>query len=66
MIQSYCQRAVNSFEFIGIAVLLAVVLTTVAFSAKTEPDPLIKQQSLVYSHLVSVQKPALSLIPGRK
>ena len=60
MIQSYCLRAVNSVEFLGIAVLIAVVLTTVGFSEKHEPDPSIKQQSLIYSHLVSVQKPALS------
>jgi hypothetical protein len=60
MIQSYCLRAVNSFEFLGIAVLIAVVLTTGFFSAKAEPDPSIKQQSLVYSHLGSVQKTAFS------
>jgi len=66
MIQSYCLRAVNSFEFLGIAVLIAVVLTTGVFSAKAEPDPSIKQQSLVYSHLGSVQKPALSSIQGTR
>jgi len=66
MLQSYCLRAVNSFEFLGITVLIAVVLTTVVFSAKAEPDPSIKQQSLVYSHLVSVQKPALSPKRGTK
>jgi len=66
MIQSYCLRAVNSFEFLGIAVLIAVVLTTGVFSAKAEPDPSIKQQSLVYSHLGSVQKPALSSIQGAR
>ena len=60
MFRSYCLRAVNSLEFIGIVVLIAVVLSTVVFSAKVEPDPSIKQQSLIYSHLVSVQKPALS------
>ena len=64
MIQSYCLRAANSFEFLGIAVLIAVVLTTGVFSAKAEPDPSIKQQSLVYSHLGSVQKSALSPGPG--
>ena len=66
MIQSYCLRAVNSFEFLGIAVLIAVVLTTGVFSAKAEPDPSIKQQSLVYSHLGAVQKPALSPRSGSR
>ena len=66
MIRSYCLRAVNSFEFLGIAVLIAVVLTTGVFSAKAEPDPSIKQQSLVYSHLGSVHKPAFSPMQGAK
>jgi len=66
MIQSYCLRAVNSFEFLGLVVLIAVVLTTVAFSARVEPDPSIKQQSLIHSHLVSVKKTALSPVRGTK
>jgi hypothetical protein len=48
---------VNSFEFFGIVVLIAVVLTTEVFSAKAVRDPSVKQQSLNYSHLVNVQKP---------
>lgn len=66
MMQSYCLRAIDSLEFLGIAVLIAVVMTTVVFSEKLEPDPSIKQQSLIYSHLVSVQKPALSPRQGTK
>ncbi len=57
MFKSYCLRMVNSFEFFGIVVLVAVVLTTEVFSVKAERDPSIKQQSLNYSHLVNVQKP---------
>ncbi|MCG6900864.1 MAG: hypothetical protein LJE75_12815 [Gammaproteobacteria bacterium] len=57
MFKSYCLRLVNSFEFFGIVVLVAVVLTTEVFSGKTVRDPSIKQQSLNYSHLVNVQKP---------
>ncbi len=59
MLKSYCLRAVNSIEFIGIVVLIAVVLTSGLFSVKAERDPSVKQQSLVYSHLLSTQKPAL-------
>ena len=66
MFRSYCLRAVNSLEFIGIVVLIAVVLSTVVFSAKVEPDPSIKQQSLIYSHLVTVQKQTLSPRSGAK
>ena len=58
MIKSFCFRAVNSIEFLGIVVLAAVVLTSVTDPAKAERDPSIKQQSLIYSHLVSVQPPA--------
>jgi len=60
MFKFYCLRAVNSIEFIGIAVLIAVVLTSGVFSVKAERDPSIKHQSLVHSHLVSAQKPAHS------
>ena len=66
MFKSYCLRAANSFEFIGIVVLMAVVLSSWAFSIKTERDPSIKQQSLVYSHMVSGQKPARSPTRGTK
>jgi hypothetical protein len=38
-------------------VLIAVVLTMQTFSVQAERDPSIKQQSLTYSHLVTVQKP---------
>ena len=66
MFKSYCLRAVNSIEFIGIAVLIAVILTSGVFSVKAERDPSIKQQSLVYSHLVSGQKPPHSPTRGTK
>lgn len=66
MFKSFCLRAVNSFEFIGIAVLIAVVLTSGLFSVKAERDPSIKQQSLVYSHLLSAQKPSDSPLRGTK
>jgi hypothetical protein len=58
MFKSYCLRALNSIEFIGIVVLIAVALTSGIFSVKPVRDPSIKQQSLIYSHLVSEQKPA--------
>jgi hypothetical protein len=64
MFKSFCLRAVNSIEFIGFAVLIAVVLTSGVFSVKAERDPSIKEQSLVYSHLLSVQKPAHSPTRG--
>ena len=66
MFRSYFFRLINSFEFFGIMVLIAVVLTTEAFSAKVERDPSIKQQSLIYSHLVTVQKPEPSAIRRAK
>jgi hypothetical protein len=66
MFKFYCLRAVNSFEFISIAVLIAVVLTSGLFSVKTERDPSIKQQSLVYSHMVTEQKPVHPATRGVK
>jgi len=66
MFRSYLFRLINSFEFFGIMVLIAVVLTTEAFSAKVERDPAIKQQSLIYSHLVTVQKPDQPPVRGAK
>ena len=66
MFKSYCLRAVNSFEFLGIVVLVAVVLTTGTFSVKAERDPSIRQQSLIYSHLATVQKPEQPPLPGAK
>ena len=58
MIKSVCFRAVNSFEFLCVVVLIAVVLTSVTYPEKVERDPSIKQQSLIYSHMVSVQQVA--------
>lgn len=66
MFKSYCLRAVNSFEFLGIVVLVAVVLTTETFSVKAERDPSIRQQSLIYSHLATAQKPEQPPLPGEK
>ena len=66
MFKYYCLRAVNSFEFIGVAVLIAVLVTSGLFSVKAERDPSIKQQSLVYSHLLSTQNPAHSPTRGAK
>jgi hypothetical protein len=66
MFKTYCFRAVNSIEFIGIVVLIAVVLTSGLFPVTAERDPSIKQQSLVYSHLVSTQKPAVVPTRGAK
>jgi hypothetical protein len=66
MFKSYCLRAVNSFEFLGIVVLAAVVLTTGTFSVKAERDPSIRQQSLIYSHLATVPKPEQPPLPGEK
>ena len=66
MFKSYCLRAVNSFEFFGFVVLIAVVLTSVVFSEKVERDPSIKQQSLTYSHLQSGQISQQSTAPPGK
>lgn len=66
MFRSYFFRLINSFEFFGIMVLIAVVLTTEAFSVKVERDPSIKQQSLIYSHLATVQKPQQPSVRGAK
>jgi hypothetical protein len=66
MFRSYFFRLINSFEFFGIMVLIAVVLTTEAFSVKVERDPSIKQQSLTYSHLATVQKPQQPNVRGAK
>lgn len=57
MFKFYCLRVIKSFEFLGIVVLAAVVLTSVVSSDEAGHDPSIKQQSLVYSHLIPVQKP---------
>jgi hypothetical protein len=66
MYRSTILRAINSLEFITIAVLLAVVLTTLASSAQAERDEQIRQESLNYSHLVTVDRtPATPLRRAR-
>lgn len=56
MFGSTLLRAINSLEFIGIVVLLAVVLTTLASSVQAERDEQVRQDSLNYSHLVTVDR----------
>jgi hypothetical protein len=43
-------------EFICVVVLLAVALTTLASSAPAERDERVRQESLNYSHLVTVDR----------
>jgi branched-subunit amino acid transport protein len=64
MIKFNCLRAFKSLEFLGIMVLAAVVLTSVIFSTEVERDPSLKRQSLIYSHLVSVQTAEQSPAPA--
>jgi hypothetical protein len=56
MYRSTILRALNSLEFIGVVVLLAVALTTLASSAQAERDEHVRQESLNYSHLVTVDR----------
>ena len=56
MYRSTILRAINSLEFIGVVVLLAVVFTTLASSAQAERDEHVRQESLNYSHLATVDR----------
>jgi len=57
MFRDFCQRAFNSMEIIAVTILLAVITTSLVFSGTAEPDQIIKEHSLGYSHLVTSQQP---------
>ncbi len=64
MFGSTLLRAINSLEFIGIVVLLAMVLTTLASSIQAERDEHLRRESLNYSHLVTVDRTPPSPLRG--
>ena len=52
-----CRKLFNSIGVISVLVVVAMVLTTLTGSAAGEPDPQIRQQSLIQSHLMVPYKP---------
>ena len=62
MFRTTILRAINSLEFIAIVVLLAVALTTLTSSAQAERDEQVRQDSLNYSHLVTVGRTSPSAL----
>jgi hypothetical protein len=56
MFRSTILRAINSLEFIAIVVILAMLLTTLTSSAQAERDEHVRQESLNYSHLLTVDR----------
>ena len=46
-----CLKLLNSIGVISVLVVIAMVLTTLTGSAAGEPDPQLRQQSLIQSHL---------------
>ena len=57
-----CLKLFNSIGVISVLVVVAMVLTTLAGSAAGEPDPQLRQQSLIQSHLMVPYRPATGVI----
>lgn len=48
-----CLKLFNSIGVISVLVVVAMVLTTLTGSAAGEPDPQLRQHSLIQSHLMA-------------